>query len=46
MLLMIVEPKNKINLLLVQSTALQAIQNCQTSQVDFQPYLLYHEAQI
>jgi hypothetical protein len=27
----------------VQSKAHQTIQNCQTSSVDFQPYLLYHK---
>jgi hypothetical protein len=30
----------------VQSTARQAIQNCQISSVDFKPYLLYHNAEI
>jgi hypothetical protein len=30
----------------VQSTAPQTIQICQTSPVDFQPYMLHHKAQI
>jgi hypothetical protein len=31
--------------MIVQSTAPQTIQNCQTFPVDFQPYSLYHKAQ-
>jgi hypothetical protein len=31
---------------IVQSTARQTIQNCQTSPIDFQTYYLQHKAQI
>jgi hypothetical protein len=38
--------ETRTHILQVQSTALQAIQNCQISLVDLEPYSLKHKAQL